>query len=191
VALCGLACVALLAAAGCSGANQTVAAGSSDTSQSSGAHMAGPAADVHVSQAAVDATPRLWDLTTPESAIRSYLDWTAYAYRVGQSRFASATMTPAEMVRVDSYVQYNIEKQRLIDQKLDSLTLGAASATATSTIIPGTEVWTYSYLSIGEGNPSLGGPYSVTYDTTYTVVRSKDGTWRIDAVKATPRGAVK
>lgn len=184
-------CAALVAVSGCTNTSQATSAGSPDTTQTSGAHMAGPAAEVHVTQEAVDATPHPWVLATPESAIRSCLDWTAYAYRVGQSRLASSTMTPSEMVRVDAYIQYNIEKQRLIDQKLDSLTLGALSATSTSTIIPGVEVWTYSYLSTGVGNPVLGGPYSATYDTTYTVVQSEDGTWLVDSVKATARGTVK
>lgn len=153
--------------------------------------MAGPASEVHVAQAAVDAVPAPAVLTTPESAIRSYLDWTTYAYRTGQSRTASDAMSPSELVHVDSYIQYNIEQQRLIDQKLHSLKLGTPKMGGSSATVTAVEDWTYSYLSIASGNASIGGPYKVTYDTTYTVTELKKGTWVVDSVKSTPRGAVK
>ena len=186
-------CVAvatLLAMSGCSGGPGT-SAGSSDSSPTVGAHMAGPAAEVHVTQAAVDAKPRPWDLKTPESAVRSYLDWTTYAYRIGQSQFATPTMTPYEEVRVDSFVQYNIQQSRLLDQTLDSITFGTPSAGSTSTLVPAKEQWTYSYLSTDIGNKTLSGPYAVSYDTTYTVVKSSSGAWVVDKVEATPKGTVK
>ena len=55
-------------------------------------------------------------LDTPESAVESYLDWISFAYSVADSEVASPTMTPEELVRVDSYIQYNVEQQRRIDQ---------------------------------------------------------------------------
>ena len=153
--------------------------------------MAGPAALVHVSEAAVKATPPRWVLTTPESAVQSYLDWTSYAYRVGQSVTASATTGPGEQVRIDSYVQYNIEQKRLIDQKLDSIVFGKQSSGTTSTLVPAKEKWTYSYLSTSQGNKVVGGPYTATYDTVYTVIKNKNGDWVVASVKATPKGTVK
>jgi hypothetical protein len=185
-----LACVVLLVVAGCSG-SQGTSAGSSDASPTVGARMAGPAAEVHVSQAAIDNRPHPWVLTTPESAVRSYLDWTSYAYRIGQSTFATATMTTYEEVRVDSYVQYHIQKGQLLDQTLQSITFGTPSVGSTSTLVPAKEQWTYRYLSTETGNKTVGGPYSASYDTTYTVVKSKNGNWVVDSVKATPLGTVK
>src|SRR5665648_678196 len=141
--LCCLACVALLAVAGCSGSQGTgPSSGSSDASKTVGAHMAGSAAEVNISPATIAARPKPWVLTTPESAVRSYLDWVSYAYRVGDSQVATATMSSYEEVRIDSYIQYNLQKSRLIDQKLVSITFGEASVGATSTLVPATEKWT-------------------------------------------------
>ena len=189
-ALCCLACVALLAVAGCSGSQGTgPSSGSSDASKTVGAHMAGSAAEVNISPATIAARPKPWVLTTPESAVRSYLDWTSYAYRIGQSSFATATMTSYEEVRVDSYVQYNIQKSRLIDQTLKSITFGKANIEGARAIVPAKEQWTYRYVSIDTGNKTLAGPYSASYDTTYTVVKSGKG-WVVDSVKAKDLGTV-
>ena len=188
-----LSVVTLLVLAGCSSGSQAASpgAGGTDASPTVGAHMAGPAAEVHISQAMLDAAPKHWVLTTPESAVRSYLDWTSYAYRTGQSQFATATMTSYEEVRVDSYIQYNIERGRLIDETLQSITFGTPSVGSTSTVIPAKEKWTYRYLSTETGNKILAGPYSASYDSVYTVVKGKNGDWVVDAVKATPQGTVK
>ena len=128
---------------------------------------------------------------TPESAVRSYLDWTSYVYRIGQTESAASAIGRHEFVRVDAYNQYNIEQQRLLDQKLNSLILGAERGSSTSVTVPAKEEWTYSYLSIKAGNPVIGGPYSASYDSTYTVVKSKNGNWLVDRVEVTPKGSVK
>jgi hypothetical protein len=189
-ALVFVACVALIALAGCSG-GKGAATGSSPATTTVGAHMAGPAVDVHILQSAVNARPKPWVLTSPKSAVTSYLDWTSYAYRTGQSVVATKTMSADEEVRVDSYIQLNIQKSRLIDQKLTSITFGKPSAGTTNTVLPAKEHWTYSYLSIAEGNKVLGGPYTVIYNTKYTVIKNKTGDWVVDSVKATAEGTVK
>jgi hypothetical protein len=152
--------------------------------------MGGPPVDVNVTPEVLASDPKPPVLSTPESAVRSYLDWTSYAYRIGASAVATSTMTASEEVRVDAYNQLNLEKSRLIDQTLDSITFGAKSTGPTSTLVPAKEKWTYSYLSVAVGNKSLGGPYSVSYDTTYTVVKTARG-WLVDSVKATPLDPVK
>jgi hypothetical protein len=153
--------------------------------------MAGPAAEVNITAAMLAAKPKPWDLSTPESAVRSYLDWTNYAYRIATSEAASATTGPDEGTRVDSYIQYNLEKKRLTDQQLTSISFGKPSTTATATLVPTKEQWKYSYLSIEQGNKVLGGPYTASYDVVYTVVKNKNGGWQVYSVKATPKGAVK
>ena len=95
-----------------------------------------------------------------------------------------------EAVRVDSYTQYNIEKQRMLDQTLTAITFGKPSVGATSTLVPATEQWTYRYISIKRGNASVGGPYTASYDTTYTVVKGKQG-WTVYSVAAKANGTVK
>jgi hypothetical protein len=190
VALCCLAFVALLAASGCSGGKST-GTGGSETSATVGAHMAGPAADVHVTAEAFATKPKPWVLSTPQSAVRSYLDWTSYAYRIATSDVASPTMGPDEAVRVDSYIQYNIEKSQVIDQTLSSITFGTPSAGTTSTLLPAKEDWTYRYVSTKTAGKTVGGPYSASYDTVYTVVKSNTGVWQVYSLKATAQGTVK
>jgi hypothetical protein len=188
-ALCCLAVAALLVVPGCSGGPGT-ATGSSEASVPVGAAMGGPVVDINVSQAVLDATPKPADLTTPESAIRSYLDWTSYAYRIGQSEAANPVMTSVEEVHVNSFVQMNLQQYRFIDQTLDSITFGKPSVGATLAVVPAKEKWTYSYLSIEIGNKVLGGPYTVSYDTTYTVVKDGKGVWLVDLVEAKALGTV-
>jgi len=153
--------------------------------------MAGPPVEVHIPQSVVDAAPTPWDLSTPASAVRSYLAWVSYADRIGQSDVATPTMSANEEVRVDSYIQLYLEKSRLIDQHLASITFGHASTGTTSTLVPTKEDWTYNYLSVAEGNALVGGPYTASYDVKYTVVRQRDGSWVVDQVTAKARGSVK
>jgi hypothetical protein len=192
-ALVCAACLAISLTAGCSNASQSTTTGiaSSETTDVASAHMAGPPVEVHVPQSAVDAAPGSWDLSSPVSAVKSYLAWVTYADRIGQSTVASPTMSANEEVRVDSYIQFYLEKSRLIDQRLASITFGHASTGATSTLVPTNESWTYSYLSVAEGNAVVGGPYAASYDATYTVVERPDGSWVVDLVTAKARDAVK
>ena len=192
-ALCCLVGVALLGIAGCSGSGSNGASsgsGSQDASGVVGAHMAGPAVDINVTSEAVASKPKPPVLTTPESAVRSYLDWVSYAYRIGTSEVAGPTMTPLEEVRVDSYTQYNLQKLQLIDQTLKSITFGKASIEGSRAIVPATEKWDYRYVSIKTAGKTVGGPYSASYDTTYTLVRSGQS-WVVDSVDAAASGKVK
>jgi hypothetical protein len=189
-ALVCLAVAALLVVPGCSSGPGTTT-GSAESSRTP-AGMGGPAVDINVSQAVLDAKPKPADLKTPESAVRSYLDWTSYAYRIGLSGAANHVMTSVEEVRVNSFVQYNAQKSRLISQTLDSITFGKPSVGTTNTLVPAKEKWTYSYLSIAVGNKAIGGPYTASYDTTYTVVKDEaKGVWLVDSVKAKALGPVK
>ncbi len=186
----GLACVALLLVVGCSGGTESVGGSNTETSASV-VPMGGPAVEVKVTREALENMPEPWVLNTPEAAVRSYLAWTSYAYRIAQSDVATPTMTPYEEVRVDAYIQYNIQKKRLIDQTLDSIVFGKPSVGATSTLLPVKESWTYRYISVETAGKVVGGPYSASYDSTYTVVKSDTGAWRVDSVKAKALGEVK
>jgi hypothetical protein len=152
--------------------------------------MAGPAAVVHVLPASVENKPKPMDLSSPESTVRSYLDWTSYAYRITQSEVATAAMGPDESTRVDAYIQYFLEKQRLIDQTLQSITFGTPVATKNQVLLPTVEKWTYRYVSTTNAGKTVGGPYAVSYDSTYTVVKSGDH-WVVNSVKARALGTVK
>lgn len=130
--------------------------------------------------------PRRPDLRTPESAVRSYLDWISYAYRVGESDLASSAADPYEMVRVDSYVQLNLESGRAIHQVLRDLEVKSVRAREHTATVAVTESWRYRYIDIKAG--AYSSPvYSVTYDSTYTVVETA-GAWLVSRVQATPQG---
>jgi len=154
-----------------------------------GAAMAGPVVDVKVSEAALASQPEGMDLSTPEAAVRSYLDWTSYAYRIAQSRVALPTMSTYQEVRVDSYVQYNIQQGRLLDQSLSELTFGEPREDAERVHVPVRESWEYSYVSIEEAGKVISGPHTVSYDATYTVIPQGDD-WVVNEVKATALGPV-
>lgn len=147
--------------------------------------MAGPAVDVEVTSEAVASEPTAPELTTPESAVRSYLDWVSYAYRLGQSRLAVPTMSSYQEVRVDSYVQYNLQQQRLLDQTLVSITFETPEVTQGQAILRAKEHWRYSYVSATNAGEVISGPFEVDYDATYTLVTNEQGGWIVDSVQAT------
>ena len=186
-----LGCVLAVALIGAAGCDPNKNAESTETTETVGAGMAGPVVDVQVTQEALDSKPDPWVLTTPEDAVRSYLAWTSYAYRIGQSQVAVPTMSAYEEVRVDSYVQYNLQKYRLIDQTLDSISFGTPKIEAARAVLPAKETWTYRYVSIQNAGETLEGPYSASYETTYTVIKNDNGEWVVDKVDATALGTVK
>lgn len=186
-----LAAILAVSLAGCSksGGSQEPSGTAGDTRQGYG--MGGVKQDVIVTKAALDDRPAAWVLKTPESTVRSYLDWISYAYRIGQSDLASATMSPKQMVRVDAYTQYNLQKEQLIQQKLDSLTLGKPVIKGSKAIVPAQETWSYRYVSLKEAGKVLSGPFQASYDSTYTLVNGPKGGWIVDSVQVAPKGEVK
>jgi len=191
-----LALVAMAAMTGCTttgsatGAGSTETSGSANASDTKGFNMAGASQTVIISKQALANKPAPWVLTSPESAVRSYLDWTSYAYRISESSVATPTMGAKEEVRVDSYIQFNLQKSKLLDQTLVSITFGKPSTTGTSTILPATEHWSYRYVSISKVGETVGGPYTADYESTYTLVKTKRG-WLVDSVAAKALGEVK
>ena len=181
---------ALVGLVGCSGGTAK-SSGSAEASAPVGANMAGPTQRVVISKQALADRPQPWVLTSPESAVRSYLDWVSYAYRITESSVATPTMSDKQEVRVDSYVQYNLEKSQILDQSLLSITFGQPSAGATSTILPAKEHWSYRYVSLDQVGKTLRGPFTADYETTYTVVKNKKGDWVVDSVQAKAIGQIK
>jgi hypothetical protein len=136
--------------------------------------------------------PRRWDLTSPESAVRSYLAWVTYSYRMVDSGLSTPTMEPTETVRVDSYIQLNRERGRGIDQRLVTLRVTRLERTAPdlATIVT-YEEWEYRYFDIADPARSLSSLDHATYAVAYSVVRGQDGLWRVARVDASPRGEVR
>jgi hypothetical protein len=133
--------------------------------------------------------PHPWVLTTPESAVRSYLDWTSFAYRIRKAAVARPTMSADELARVQAYITYLSNKGRIIDMTLTSIAVGVPSVDGSDTLVPAHEHWAYRYASL-KTRRTVAGPYAATYDTTYTV--TQPGTdWIVDSVRATPPGDVK
>lgn len=195
----GLAAVVLgavvLAAAvyygGGAGASDDPGEESAETTGPTGMSMAGPVVDVAVADEAFETEPEAPDLSTPEKALRSYLAWSSYAYRTAQSAVALPTMSTYQEVRVDSYVQYNIQQGRLIDQNLTGLEIVRTQEDATTATLTVRETWEYRYVSIAEAGKVIGGPYEAEYDAVYTLVKDDAGGWIVDAVDAQPLGEVK
>lgn len=130
--------------------------------------------------------PAPHDLSTPESAVRSYLDWVSFSYRMANSEIPLATMTAAESVRVDAYIQLNRMEGKGLDQSLESFEVRTASAEATSAVVAASELWRYRYFSL-DTLRYLSEAANASYETTYTVVLEADG-WRVDRVEATLTG---
>jgi len=190
VTLPSLLIVALLSVAGCTGAGSG-ATESSETVQPRGANMAGPTQKVIIARSALENRPEPWVLSSPKSAVRSYLDWISYAYRIGESSVATPTMSAEQEVRVDSYNQMNLQNGKVIDQALDDITFGTPVTRGARTLVPVHEVWTYRYVSIADVGKTLAGPHTATYDTTYTVTKNSRGDWVVDSVAVKAIGEVK
>lgn len=134
--------------------------------------------------------PAAPDLSSPERAVRSYLDWISYAYRTGAPDEASPTATSEENVRIDSYVRFNLEQGRAIEQTLTAFRIGSVRAEGGTATVTAAEEWRYRYVSAPAGGQSSP-VHGVSYDTTYTVVRAPDGRWRVDSVEARAAGEVR
>ena len=81
----------------------------------------------NVTHPAAQPQPDAPALGTPVSAVRSYLDWTAWSLRTGRAQDASPTMTADEFVRVDAYVEMQRQRGRRVDERLDRFVPGTAS----------------------------------------------------------------
>lgn len=154
---------------------------STETTQQVNYGMAGPPQDVIVSRAALESTPTPWVLDSPESAVRSYLDWISYGYRTAQPAFSEPTMSAEEAVRVDAYNEYNLQKQRIIDQSLVSITFSEPTIDGTTATISTAEQWTYRYVSISEPGKTIDGPHDANYNVVYTLILGDTG-WIVDTV---------
>lgn len=122
-------------------------------------------------------------LKDPRTSVYSYMLWISYAYRVLNSDVASMTFDPYEEVRVNSYVMYNLQEGRAIDQKILSANLKSWESKGTSATVAMHEDWAYRYIDTTTGKyttPRL----NASYETTYTVV-NLGGNWVVHSVEAT------
>jgi len=129
-------------------------------------------------------------LKDPRTAVYSYLLWISYAYRVLNSDVASKTFDPYEEVRVNSYVMYNFQEGRAIDQRLLKADLRDWESKGNTATVSLSEDWVYRYISTKTGKyttPAL----NASYDTTYTVIKLKNNTWVVHSVEATSSAPVK
>lgn len=147
-----------------------------------------PAVSSSVDAAGDAVEPARWNLATPESAVRSYLDWVSFSYRMANSEVATATMTPDESVRVDSYIELNRQKGQGIEQTLESFEVRSATRNGETAVVTAQETWRYRYFSLGT-LAYVSETLAASYDTTYTVIR-QDGGWVVDRVEAAAEGKV-
>lgn len=130
-------------------------------------------------------------LTSPRTAVYSYLLWISYSYRVLNSDASSPTQGPDEGVRVDSYVELNREKDRAIEQTLTALDIRSVTTKGETSTVVARENWLYRYITVS--TDTYASPqYGASFDSTYTVVLDpKTRTWRVFQVQATPREKLK
>lgn len=186
---CFMLAAALLVSAGCS---KSPEAEQPTEEEKKGFGMGGIDQPIAILAEAINNKPAPWDLGTPESAVRSYLDWVSYGYRIAESDVASLTQSPYQLVRTDAYVQANLQQERLLDQTLTSITFGEASIDGDKAVLPAQEEWSYRYVSIVEAGKTVDGPHTAKYETTYTLVKSEDGTgWVVDTIDVKALGEVK
>ncbi|MBU4555737.1 MAG: hypothetical protein KJ747_02560 [Actinobacteria bacterium] len=133
--------------------------------------------------------PAEYDLSTPESAVRSYLAAISFAYRTGNSEAASATMTAWEGVRVDSYIELNRQQSRGIEQTLTAFEVLESSGEEPTMTVTADEAWAYRYFALADGSYQSE-ELTAAYRSQYTVVNS-GGIWLVDKVQVTPAGEVK
>lgn len=174
-----LAVIMSLALLGCSGGDDTA---TEDDAPQVSYGMAGAPKDVIVSREAIESTPTAPVLDTPESAVRSYLDWISYGYRTAQPAFAEPTMSEYEVVRIDAYNEYNIQKDRLIDQSLISLTFSDEDIQGSTATIATSERWAYRYVSTTEPGKTIDGPHEAEFENVYSLILTDAG-WVVDRVR--------
>ena len=177
---------AMLALAGCSSTEEPQQAAEDERK---GYGMGGVDQSIALLASTIEDQPEPWNLGTPESAVRSYLDWVSYAYRVAESDVASQTQSAYQLVRTDAYIQANIQEQRLLDQVLESLTVGEPSIEGSTAVLPAEEEWSYRYVSIVEAGETISGPHTAHYKTTYTLVNTENG-WVVDDIEVEATGDV-
>lgn len=154
--------------------------------------MPGPSASAEATQGTFPATPNPGEqppppmLKDPRTAVYSYQLWISYAYRVLDSDVASRTFDPFEEVRVNSYVMYNLQAGRAIDQRLLVADIKSSESKGDTATVSMHEEWAYRYISTKSGKyttPAL----SAAYETTYTLVRQKED-WVVHSVEASSSG---
>lgn len=130
-------------------------------------------------------------LTSPRTAVYSYLVWVSYAYRILNSEVATQTFTPDEEVRVNSYVELNKEAGKALEQTPTALNIKSVRTAGNTSTVVASEKWQYRYINTKTGAYSTP-QYTISYDTTYTVVFDpKSRLWRVGSVDALPLGKVK
>lgn len=128
--------------------------------------------------------PARADTSDERAATLSFLQWMAYAYRMADSNVASATMTPQQAVRIDSYIELNRQKGQLLEQRLVSFDVRSVRRKGRTSTLTARELWRYRYVDLSTGQYRTA-PAEASYATTYTLVRASAG-WLVDRVEASP-----
>ena len=183
LALCCVLSASIVVMTGCSAAaDDTNGQTSEEATGTPQGH--GLVIDVKVTPEMRDSEPEPWVLDTPESAVRSYLDWMSYAYRIGDSGVGVSTRSGVQQVRLDAYIQFNLqEKGRLIDQTLTAISFGEPIIEGDTATISAQEEWTFRHLSATEAGKEIAPAKTISYDTTYTLVKTEEGVWVVDGVE--------
>ncbi len=131
----------------------------------------------------VPVSPAPRDMSTPEAATVSYLEWVSYAYVMADPEAPVATMTAEEAVRVDAYIQLNRMNGQGIHQTLESFAVSSLEQGPAGATVAARESWRYRYFLL-ETLEYTGEWLTASYDATYTLVPGPEG-WLVDRVDVT------
>lgn len=176
--------LALAAPAALTGCNDATQGGGGGEATRSAELTPGEFPDKTPPDPQVPPPPQLRD---PKTAVYSYLLWISYAYRILNSDVATMAFSEYEEVRVNSYVEFNRQEGRAIDQRLIDFKIKDVESKGDTATVTAREQWRYRYIDITTGDYQ-GPALDVTYDTKYTVVDKKEKGWLVDEVTANAVG---
>jgi len=135
--------------------------------------------------------PRPADLSSPESAARSYADWAAYALAVGDARSAKATMTEGAATllqrQIDSGKQLNFQQlKRLFDFAVDARTDEKNGSVALTV----KETWQSARVPLSSKLTSRDAGTTEELQVVYRLKKGSDG-WQVDRVVTVSRKTIK
>lgn len=103
---------------------------------------------------------------------------------MANSEAATRTVTEAEEVRVDAYIELNREQGQGLAQQLKRFDLKDTRINGATATVNTAEDWVYQYFDL-KTIRYISPPEQASYAATYTVLRQPDGRWLVDSVEAT------
>ncbi len=116
-----------------------------------------------------------------QKAVQQYNQSLTAVLRTGSVELLNSTATENEVRRMELFLNYLNEKRQVLLATLENIRFKSVGSPASDKVYVKTdEIWRYEYLKAGTSE-RVEGPYQIKYDTTYTLIKSKDK-WVVDEV---------